>query len=99
MTLRERILNPLSPVVFFEQVPPAADKPGALETTLAEVAKLRSLADAINLPEILDESRGGASRLPGRHYYSQPQPGTGENPRQAGGGPRILYEPDAVRLE
>ena len=59
MTLREKILNPLSPVVFFEQVPPAADKPGALETTLAQVAKLRSLADAINLPEILDESRGG----------------------------------------
>ncbi len=58
MTLREKILNPSSPVVFFEQVPPAADQPDALETTLAQVAKLPPLVDAINLPEILDESRG-----------------------------------------
>jgi 5,10-methylenetetrahydrofolate reductase len=59
MTLRDKILDPASPVIFFEQVPPAADKPDALETTLAQVAKLRTLADAINVPEILDESRGG----------------------------------------
>ena len=58
MTLRDKILDPSIPVIFFEQVPPAADNPGALEATLAEVGKLRSRVDAINLPEILDESRG-----------------------------------------
>ena len=41
MTLRDKILNPSSPVVFFEQVPPAADNPGAVEATLAEVGELR----------------------------------------------------------
>ena len=58
MTLRDKILNPSSPVVFFEQVPPAADKLGAIEATLEEVGKFGSLVDAINVPEILDESRG-----------------------------------------
>jgi 5,10-methylenetetrahydrofolate reductase len=58
MTLRDKILDPASPVIFFEQVPPAADNPDAIDATLAEVGKLRTRVDAINLPEILDESRG-----------------------------------------
>ena len=45
---------------MFEMVPPAAGKPEAVETALAEVRKVRSLVDAINLPEIHDEERGSA---------------------------------------
>ncbi len=58
MTLKEKILNASIPVTFFEMVPPAAGKPEAVETTLAEVKKVRHLVDAINLPEIHDENRG-----------------------------------------
>ncbi len=58
MTLKEKILNASIPVTFFEMVPPATGKPQAVETTLAEVKKVRHLVDAINLPEIHDENRG-----------------------------------------
>lgn len=58
MSLREKLLNPSVPVTLFEMVPPAAEKPEALETMLVEVKKIRELADAINLPEIRDETRG-----------------------------------------
>lgn len=59
MDLKTKILNPQLPVVFFEMVPPAVGKPQALETVVGEVARIRKLADAINLPEIHEESRGG----------------------------------------
>ena len=59
MELKTKLLNPHLPVVFFEMVPPAKGKPQALETTMGEVARIQKLADAINLPEIHDESRGG----------------------------------------
>jgi methylenetetrahydrofolate reductase (NADPH) len=58
MDLKSKILNPQLPVVFFEMVPPAKGKPQALEATLRELARIQKLADAINLPEIHDESRG-----------------------------------------
>ena len=58
MNLRDKLLNPSIPLTFFEIVPPAAGKPEALEATVAEVKKVRHLVDAINLPEIHDESRG-----------------------------------------
>jgi len=58
VNLRDRLLNPSIPLTFFEIVPPAAGKPEAIEATVAEVKKVRDLVDAINLPEIHDESRG-----------------------------------------
>lgn len=58
MTLDEKLLNPALAVTFFEMVPPAAGKPGAIESALAEVGKVRHLVDAVNLPEIHDEARG-----------------------------------------
>ena len=58
MNLRDKLLNPSIPLTFFEIVPPAAGKPEAIEATMAEVMKVRDLVDAINLPEIHDESRG-----------------------------------------
>ena len=57
--LKAKIRNPLIPVTFFEMVPPPAEKPEALKSAMSEVAKIKQLADAINLPEIHDESRGG----------------------------------------
>ena len=57
MSLKDKLLNHSIPVTFFEMVPPAVGKPEALDTTLAEVKKVRHLVDAINLPEIRDESR------------------------------------------
>ncbi|HXH49907.1 MAG TPA: hypothetical protein VNM47_11235 [Terriglobia bacterium] len=59
MDLKTKIKNPLIPVSFFEMVPPPLEKPEAVKSAMAEVAKIKELADAINLPEIHDESRGG----------------------------------------
>jgi 5,10-methylenetetrahydrofolate reductase len=56
--LKDKILDRFVPVTFFEMVPPVAEKPGAIESALAEARKVRHLVDAINLPEIRDESRG-----------------------------------------
>ena len=58
MNLKDKLLNPSIPLTFFEIVPPAAGKPEAIENTVKEVRKVRHLVDAINLPEIHDESRG-----------------------------------------
>ena len=57
MPLKDKLLDASVPVKFFELVPPATEKPGALEATLAELKKVRHLADAVNLPEIRDETR------------------------------------------
>lgn len=59
MDLKAKILNPNVPMAFFEMVPPVADKPEVLDSMMSEVARIQNLADAINLPEIHDESRGG----------------------------------------
>jgi len=57
MSLKEKILDPSIPLTFFEMVPPA-EKLGSIPLALAEARKVRHLVDAINLPEIRDESRG-----------------------------------------
>jgi 5,10-methylenetetrahydrofolate reductase len=57
MNLKEKLLDPSQPVVFFEMVPPAAGKPDAIEASLAEAEKVRHCVDAINLPEIHNEDR------------------------------------------
>src|SRR5690348_16292182 len=59
MDLKAKIQNPLIPVSFFEMVPPPAEKPEALASGMSEAARIKDLADAVNLPEILNESRGG----------------------------------------
>lgn len=59
MDLKTKIQNPQIPVSFFEMVPPVSGKPESLNSAMAEVAKIKGLADAINLPEIHDENRGG----------------------------------------
>lgn len=59
MEFRAKLTSPYLPVTLFEMAPPAAEKPGAIETALAEVEKVRHRVDAINLPEIRDEAREG----------------------------------------
>ena len=59
MNLKDKLLNPGIPLTFFEVVPPEADKPEALDAVIREVGEVRHLVDAINLPEIHDEARGG----------------------------------------
>jgi len=60
--LRDKLLDPFLPVTLFEMVPPAADKPASADTALAGLQKVRRMVDAINLPEIHDETRGGTAR-------------------------------------
>src|SRR5438128_4537126 len=57
MPLKDKLLDASVPVKFFALVPPAAEKPGAVEATMADLKKVRHLPDAVNLPEIRDESR------------------------------------------
>ncbi len=57
MSLKDKILDPSIPLTFFEMVPPA-EKLNSIQSALAEARKVRHLVDAINLPEIRDESRG-----------------------------------------
>lgn len=57
MSLKDKILNPYEPVVLFEMVPPAASKAGAVEASIQEAGRVKSLVDGVNLPEIHDEAR------------------------------------------
>ena len=57
MNLKGKMLHPSVPVIFFETVPPAPGKEGAIEAVLDDVKKIRHLVDAVNLPEIRDETR------------------------------------------
>lgn len=61
MDLREKILDRARPVTLFEVLPPERDARGALEHSIARLAELRVGIDAINIPEIRNES-GKASR-------------------------------------
>jgi len=58
MPLKDTILDPAIPVRFFELVPPPAAKPEAIDDALEGLGQIQGMADAINLPEIHDESRG-----------------------------------------
>lgn len=59
-TLRHKLLDPSFPVIFFEVVPPEADKPEAVEKAVELLKAARTLADAVNIPEIREEERGKA---------------------------------------
>ncbi len=57
MNLKDKMPHLSVPLILFETVPPAAGRAGAVEAALEDVKKIRHLVDAINLPEIHDESR------------------------------------------
>lgn len=87
MNLRDKLLQTSIPVTFFEMVPPQAGKSGAVEGALDEVKKVRHLVDAINLPDIRDESRGAE-----RTYRFVPR----VEPRSLGAAIRRELEVDVV---
>ncbi|MBI4165722.1 MAG: hypothetical protein HY508_08325 [Acidobacteria bacterium] len=58
MILKDKIASRGIPVTLFEIVPPEEGKPEALGAAVQEVAGVRHLVDAVNLPEIHDEARG-----------------------------------------
>ena len=59
MNLVDKILDPSLPVTFFELVPPELGKTAALEEAVSVIRGVADLVDAINLPEIHNESRPG----------------------------------------
>jgi len=59
MSFQDTLLHPGVPMTMFEVVPPAAGKPEATEASLQELRQLSGRVDAINIPEIHDESRPG----------------------------------------
>jgi len=68
MTLRAKIQDLARPVILYELIPPKAGIAEELETQVEVVRGLAGLVDAINIPEIIEESRQGErrSRLPER---------------------------------
>ena len=64
MSLRDKIENPSAPVILYEIVPPRAGVDGELESRLELVRDVASQVDAINIPEIRDESGDGSSGIP-----------------------------------
>ena len=68
MDLKAKILDPAQPVIFYELIPPKAGAPAEMEALLAVVRDLVGKVDAINIPEIHEESRQGTqrARLPER---------------------------------
>ncbi|MGH9328556.1 MAG: hypothetical protein ACRD2B_17950 [Terriglobia bacterium] len=58
MDFKEKLLDRDQPMTLFEMVPPAAGNPEAVENVIQQAGRALRLADAINLPEIHDESRG-----------------------------------------
>ena len=68
MDLKAKIQDPAQPVILYELIPPKAGDPAELEAQLELVRGLAETVDAINIPEIIEESRGGErrARLPER---------------------------------
>jgi hypothetical protein len=64
VSLRDKIENPAEPVVFYEIIPPRAGVIGELDSRLDLVRDVAGQADAINIPEIREERRNGARRIP-----------------------------------
>jgi 5,10-methylenetetrahydrofolate reductase len=59
MNLSQKLADPSLPVTFFELVPPEAGKTAALNEAVDVIRGVASSVDAINLPEIHNESRPG----------------------------------------
>lgn len=57
MNLTNKILDWTRPVTLYELVPPTTQLPDAEELVLARANAVRGLVDAINIPEIVPESR------------------------------------------
>jgi 5,10-methylenetetrahydrofolate reductase len=56
-------LSPAHPVVFYEVIPPALGPQTELQSRLELIREVTSQVDAINIPEIRQETRRGARKL------------------------------------
>ena len=63
MNLKAKIQDPAQPVIFYELIPPKADALEELEAQLVLVGDIAGQVDAINIPEIYEESRQGTRRM------------------------------------
>lgn len=101
MRLKDKILDPSVPVKFFELVPPAADKAEAIDAAVAGLGPVAPLADAVNLPEIHDESQSRGTRT--AKFTPRVEPRLlGRRIRSEAGievvvNRCVVYEPDQVR--
>src|ERR1700722_18453623 len=59
MKLQQKLADPSLPVTFFELVPPEVGKTTALAEAVDVIRGIVDSVDAINLPEIHNESRPG----------------------------------------
>jgi 5,10-methylenetetrahydrofolate reductase len=59
MKLRQKLADPSFPVTFFELVPPEAAKMAAVDEAVEVIRGVVGSVDAVNLPEIHNESRAG----------------------------------------
>ncbi len=68
MSLREKIRNPAQPVILYELIPPAVGASEELGEKVSLVRELDGEIDAVNIPEIREESRQGTrpTRMPER---------------------------------
>ncbi|MBI4460016.1 MAG: hypothetical protein HY648_08155 [Acidobacteria bacterium] len=57
MDLKAKILNPAQPVILYEMIPPRTGAPPELENLVGVCRELAGTVDAINIPEIYEESR------------------------------------------
>jgi len=62
MDLKEKIENPSQPVIFYELIPPQRGASAEMEESLSFIRSLAGKVDAVNIPEIREESRKGARR-------------------------------------
>ncbi len=63
MDLPEKIKDASQPVIFYELIPPRVSAPEEMQTQLDLVRDLRGTVDAINIPEVNEETRQGSRRI------------------------------------
>jgi 5,10-methylenetetrahydrofolate reductase len=99
MNLAKKIFDPSLPVTFFELVPPEVDKVPALDEAVEVIRSVVDLVDAINLPEIHNESRPGprtaqfVPRLDPRLLGARLRDGLGT---EVVSNHCVVYEPDPL---
>jgi 5,10-methylenetetrahydrofolate reductase len=62
MALHQKMLNAAEPVVFYEVIPPSAGSEAELASRLELIRDVASQVDAINIPEIREETRNGSRK-------------------------------------
>src|SRR5581483_11710142 len=64
MPFRTKLKNLSQPIILYELIPPKVGDSAALEQNIAFVRELAGQVDAINIPEIREETRRGVRKTP-----------------------------------